>query len=193
MENGQKADWTNLPSTLEEVSLWGCLHDGELLSCESNIERRHIRFEFSIDHLDEGDTDLTRFFLDITSVNSVRAHLVFRRLGDFKEPVGATPEQRAALVQAYQEKWREESIGWPEFESILFTDPLQVSDAGMVESEDTQSLRLAGFLNGEKFHDVYCEVFVSGAEISAARSDTKEFSLSGFIELGDKYWETLGK
>ena len=117
--------------------------------------------------------------------------MVFRRLGDFKEPTNASAEQRAKLVKDYQKKWREESIGWPEFESILLTDPLQLLDASMIANGETQALRLAGFLDGEKIHDLYCEVFIRGEQISADRSDKRKFSMSEFIELGDKYWETL--
>jgi len=190
MEKEEKIDWTHLPNALEAITLWGCLHDGQLLACESNLEQRSVQLTFSVDHLVE-DNDPDRFFITIGDVTSVRANLVFRRLGDFEETFNTKPEERTRLVKEYQEKWREESIGWPEFESLLSTDPLEITDAEMVQHEGSAALRLGGFLNGEKVDDLYSEVFIRGAKISASRSNTKEFALSDFIELGNNYWKTL--
>ena len=190
-KTNQKIDWIYLPQDVDEISLWGCLHDGELISCRSNLQDRVVHLEFSVKHLVEDSVDKTKFLLNIENATSVRANGLFRRCGEFQEPEKASNEERAQLIKAYQEKWREESLSWPEFESILSTDPLQIMDASMVSKNGEVTLRLGGFLNGEKFDDLYFNVFLSGKEISAVRSDGEEFSLHAFIELGKNYWKVL--
>ena len=167
----QKPDWIYLPPDTEETSLWLCLHDGELLSCRTSPEDGTVTLEFAVNHLREvGEDDLT-FVVKLDSVTSVRA------AAGFSLPEGAG--------------WLEQSLSWPEFEKSLSTDPLQISDAGVATGNSETTLRLGGFLDGEKFDHIYCEVFLRGSSISASRSDGKDFGLEAFIELGRHYWKLL--
>ena len=193
-ENKQrKTDWIYLPNSLEEVSLWECLHDGELITCKSDVLDRVVSLEFSVKHLLNGNDKSTTFFVHLDEVTSVRAIAHFRWPGNFEEPANISREELELLVKDYQDKWREESLSWHEFESALATDPLQIVDAGFVSSNDLTTLRLGGFLNGEKFDDIYIDVFLRGNRLWALRGDGQDCSLQGFIDLGMKYWKDFGE
>jgi hypothetical protein len=186
----QKIDWTYLPEGITEVSLWDCLHDGELISCHSNLPERTVALEFSVKHLvDEKDSDL-RFFVKVEGVTAVRATGTFRPVGKFEDPQNI--KERARLLKEYHGKWREESVSWSVFESAVETDTLEVGDAGYVSNTDQVALRLGGFINGEHFDDIYFHVFLRGKALVAARSDGKAFNLDAFIELGRNYWNEIG-
>lgn len=189
----QKADWIYLPNNLEEISLWACLHDGELISCDSDLLDRVVNLEFTVKHLLDDDDTSTTFLLTLDEVTSVRAIGNFRWPGKFEDPPNISREERGQLIKEYQAKWRQESLSWSEFESALATDPLQLGDAGYISKDNVTTLRLGGFLDGEKFDDIYFEVFLRGNHLSASRRDGRDFSLEAFIDLGRKYWDDFGK
>jgi hypothetical protein len=96
------------------------------------------------------------------------------------------------LLKDYLAKGRAETVGWTEFESALRTDPLQLGDASIDSRNDVTTLRIGGFLDGEKFDDIYFDVFLRGKNLTASRSDGKDFSIEAFIDLGKKYWDDFG-
>ena len=67
-------DWLNLPSGAIAVSLWGCLHDGQVVSVRSNLLERTMNLSCEIEHLrtfhkpDEG----FQFVLHLEGVQSAR-------------------------------------------------------------------------------------------------------------------------
>ena len=188
----RKNDWIYLPKDIETISLWSCLHDGKLISCKSDLLERFVILEFQVNHLIEDEENPTSFLLTFEEVTSVRAIGHFRWVGEFKEPENASREEREALIKEYWAKWREESLSWSEFEATLATDPFQISDASYVSMNNETTLRLGGFLDGEKFDDIYFDIFLRGKKLSAARSDGKNFSFNEFIKLGKAYWESFG-
>jgi len=125
-------------------------------------------------------------------VASVRASAYLLPNGNLIEPEITAPLPRKKLVAEYDPKWREESFSWTEFEAALATDPLQITDASFVSKDSEVTLRIAGCLNGEKFNDIYCDVFVRGRSLLVARSDGKDFNLDAFIDLGQDYWDSFG-
>ena len=52
---------------------------------------------------------------------------------------------------------------------------------------------LRQILNGEKFDDIYIDVFLRGNRLWALRGDGQDCSLQGFIDLGMKYWKDFGE
>lgn len=84
----QKIDWINLPSGVEENSLWSCLHDGELVSCKSNLQERFVELEFYVRHLlkDKEEEDGINFLAKSEDVTSVRAIAHFRPIDKCEEP-----------------------------------------------------------------------------------------------------------
>ena len=165
------------------------LHDGELISSKSNLLERYVTLEFQVKHLLEDEENSVSFFLKIEEVTSVRAICHFRWVGKFEDVEGISREEREQLIKEYWAKWREESLSWSEFETALATDPLQISIASYVEENGKTALSLGGMLNGEKFDDIYFDVFLRGGKISVSRSDGKKFGLESSIELGKNYWE----
>ena len=191
--NNQVSDWINLSGDSSVVHLWDCLHDGELLSCRSELVERRVTLEFRVSHLVDEIGDDLRFFLHLHDVESVRANVYFRWPGEFSIPEGTTRDEECRLIEEYQAKWREESIGWLSFEGSLSTDPLQISEAELARGGGGVALKLGGHLDGERFHDLYCSVFVRGSRVSASRSDEKPFSLEQFVEMGRQYWEEFSR
>lgn len=189
----KKADWLYLPGDLSEVSLWACLHDAKLISCSSNLLERFVTLEFHVGHLRDDAKSELRFLLTLKDVSSVRAVGHFRWVGEFELPNDVTPDQRDLLVKEYWAKWREETLSWSEFEAALASDPLDVGDACYVSTNGETTLRLGGFLNGDKFDDIFFDVYLRGGELIASRSDGKNFSLVEFIQLGERYWDLFGK
>ncbi len=191
MDEKQNPDWIYLSKDVKEISLWSCLHDGELISSTSNLLERFVTLSFRVEHLLENEESVI-FSLKLDKVTSVRAIGHFRWVGKFEERENITNEEREKLIKEYWAKWREESLSWSEFESALTTDPFQVREARYAFKNSEITLRLGGFLDGEKFDDIYFDVFLRGKNLSASRSDGKEFNLETFIELGKTYWKDFG-
>ncbi len=191
-KEAQKADWIYLPEDVQEISLWSCLHDGELISCRSNLLERFVTLEIQVEHLVKDKENPISFFLKLEEVTSVRALGNFRWVGKFEKPENISREEEVKLVKEYWAKWRAESVSWAEFETSLATDPLQIRDASYVSKNDETTLRLGGFLDGEKFDDIYFDVFLRGKTLTASRSDGADFSLEQFIDLGKEYWNSFG-
>lgn len=191
-EEEQKIDWVHLPPDVEETPLWSCLHDGKLISCVSDRNECTVVLEFSVRHLLEENEEGLTFPMIINGVSAVRATAHLLPNGNLIYPEITSLLERKKLVAEYVPKWREESFSWKEFEEALATDPLQISDAGFVSKNNETTLRFSGYLNGEKFYDVYCDVFVRGSSLSVSRSDGKDFNVDAFIELGQDYWDRFG-
>jgi hypothetical protein len=191
-EKEQKTDWIYLPPDVEELSLWSCLHDGELISCtsDSNDEYRVV-LEFSVGHLLNEDDEGLTFPITMDGVTSVRATVNIHPAEKLIVPENTSREQHGKLIAEYHSKWREESFSWAEFETALATDPLRILNAGFVSKNNEATLRLGGILNGEKFNNIYCEVFMRGRSLSVSRSDGKDFNLDAFIDLGRDYWKNF--
>jgi hypothetical protein len=190
----RQIDWVHLPIGIEETSMWVCLHDGELKSCRSNLLDSSVELNFFVKHLinEEAKKESVSFLIKIDGVNSVRAVGHFLPLDKSAESTDLNREDGQQRNAEYYRNWREESLNWREVEAALLTDPLQIMDARLVSDGDQATLRLGGFLDGEKFHDIYTDVFIRGKGLSVSRSDGIDFSFDAFLELGKLYWESFG-
>ncbi len=188
MINEQKIDfdWVHPPSNFEAQSLYGGLPDRELTQVSFDLVNFNLKLEFDISPIIEN----IKIYFQIDKVASVRAtrFMRFYFSQDEQQPI-ATPFGYSPK-QGFQIQWREESIDWHEFESILKTDPLQISDAALIRSKDSAALKLGGFLNGDKYNDVYCSAFIKGKSLTVYREDGEPFSLEIFAELADQYWDS---
>ncbi|GEM_PF-3179698 len=171
----QKTDWIHLPDGSEVFPLWDCLHDGELLSSKSVFVEQSVLLEIRVGYLLTQSEKDVHFLFRLEGIESIRANVYFR---EYKE---------SEIV------WREESISWRDLEESLSTDPLQITDGDLATNQDNIALHIGGFLDGEKFNDLYCSVFLRAKSVSVARSDNKDFSLENFIESGRNYWDSFGK
>lgn len=187
------ADWLHTPVVCEVQSLWACLHDGELLSCKSDLIARSVILEVKVDHLLDDSQAHVKFLLRVEGVTSVRAVVEFPWPGGVSIPEGTTREDESRLINEYWAKWREESISWQVFESTLAVEALEIHEAELARGNNSVTLKLGGFLYGEPFDDHYCTAFIRGSNISASRSDGLTFSLEEFMRLGREFWETLSE
>lgn len=184
-------DWIYLPAGSEVQSLWESLHDGEILSCKSDLIERTIILECRVEHLLGEEHEDVSFLLKVEEVSSARANVWVRWLGEFRVPEGVSREEESRLIEEYQAKWREESLGWLEFESALANDPLQIREAELARSDGRVTLKVCGYLDGDKFDDQYCAIFLRGRALSASRSDAQEFDFEQFVALGERYWKAF--
>lgn len=186
-----ETDWANLPPGCTVLPLWVCLHDGELCAIRSDLLEQTVALEFDVHHLREenGLPEDFRFLLTVEGATSVR-------VSTFDYPVCVLPyvpsEENNRFADEYSAKWREESMSWKEFEAALSTDPLEIVEADIAETEGRVAIRMFGFLNGERYDDQHCKVYLRGRALSASRSDGQDFSLRQFMEMGNRYWESPG-
>ena len=192
-ENKTELDWLYLPTNAESKSLWSCLHDGEIVSCQSNLINRNTLFECKISHLlDESEQDL-KFLLLLEEVTSVRAFVYFRSEEKFSVPQSVSREEASRLIKEYQSRWREESIAWKDFEKNLPENPFSISDADIVSNENQTALKVGGPLDVDDYYDLYCTIIARGSRIKASRSDGQDFNFEKLIKLGEDYWNSFGK
>jgi len=186
-----KADWIYLPRDTNQISLWSTLHDGELTASTSDLFTYSVTLEFFVRHLlDEADKiKRLTFEFKLQDVTSVRAVAHFRPIVEFQEPQDQSARHKG--IQEYHARWREESFSWKEFELSLSTDPLLIYDANVAEKDNESTLRLGGYLNGEKFDDIFFDVFIRSHGYSLTHPKGHDLSLEQFIDLGQNYWREL--
>jgi hypothetical protein len=186
--NNTVIDWINLPGECKTTSLWICFHDTEITSITSDLAGETVILEMKAFYLPD-DLDV---YIQFSGVKSVRVnkypppyeHLI---------PEGTSYLERLKIAEGWQSKWREESMNWQEFEEAMGTDPLGVLEADLAEGEGQIALRLGGHLNGEKYNNLWCSVYIRAAKISVSRSDGEDFSLEKLIETGGKWWQSFGE
>lgn len=183
-----RPDWVHLPSDLEPRYLWDSLHDAVLQSSRSNLLHRTVLLKFRIWHLVEEGSDAT-FDICLNNVTSVRATIQVRWPGEFSLPPGASREVEHSLIVEYQAKWREQSLGWGEFEAAFPANRFGIGNALLVMGSESGTLQLQGMLDGDTFDDLYCEVCIAFNGLAIKTSDDRELSLDEFDQLGIDYWE----
>ena len=186
-------DWLHLPSSVNAVSLWDSLHDGQVISIRSNLLERTIDLFCEIEHLrtfhrlGEG----FQFILQLKGVQSARVLRYAIWPGECSIQDGLPTEEQRKLVAEYQAKWREESASWNEFESRVTREDEQVfdiSDAAIATSVPSAvALKLCGYLNYATYHEVYLRF----ENLKIAGSEGKQFELDEFQQLGEAYWKAF--
>jgi hypothetical protein len=187
-----RPDWIHLPRGTKARSLWESLHDAELLSCESDLLNRTVRLRFRVFYLVKDYPDIV-FAFDLQEVTSVRADISVRWPGGCVRPNGASPEEWSRLIDEYQSKWRNESLSWDALESSLPTNPLEVHYSELATGADGRTLRMEGFLKGDKYDDIFCKVFAAFNGLAVSRSDGVDIDFKEFCRLGEVYWDAFAK
>ena len=179
----------SLDSTVE-ISLWDCLHDGDLQAVSSDLGTQTVTLTVQVS-CRGAMTDIPENFHFLITIRGVQVALVCRFVKpfDFERPLGVTREEESRLIDEYHKKWRSESMAWKEFESALPENSMDISDASLFTKQGVAILTAVGNLNGGQFDDVCCEFYIAGASIEAARSDGQPFSLTELIRRGEQYWE----
>lgn len=182
-------DWVNLPEDATESSLRSTLHDGDLVAIDSDLLARTLTLRFDVGYvrdfhnLSEG----TQFTVRVSGVTSVRSFGGVPWPGGCSIPAEMPYEQRQAIVAEYQNKWREESLSWAEFE-VLTKTGLEVSSATLAQRADGIALRL-GFLVGG---DSCVEAYIRGEDVAFSIGE-RPLTAHEFIGAGEAYWEAWRK
>ncbi|SRR6266496_2094180 len=180
-------DWVNLPENTEVASLWAGFHGAEISSIATNIEDQTLTIEMAPFFLPAHVKVLITFF-GVKSVRVDKYPPPFQHLLTGHESFA----RRAQMAEGWESKWREESLGWPQFELLLETDPFQIIDADLAQGKDHIAVRIGGHLNGHNYNDLWCSVYVRAKSISVSRSDIGDFSLEQLVDVGAKWWKLLG-
>jgi hypothetical protein len=192
-KGGDILDWVNLPKGAHTESLWASLHDAEIVSIQSNLLERTVVLGLEASHLckfHDLPTDL-QFSFRLTGVQSARVVRYVCWPGELKIPRGASREEESHLVAAYQDKCREESVSWTQFQTSISQDKhmvLEISSATLASGEGKQ------FALGLSAHDSYnvCyELFLRADGLNVLRSDGEPLGLGQFKRLGEAYWDAF--
>jgi hypothetical protein len=171
------------------------LHDASLVGVRSDLLARTLVLEFEIHYLQDFHKlpDGLRFQLRFEGIQSVRVLRYSVWPGAFSVPPGVSRAEESRLVKEYWAKWREESVGWSDFEAAFSADAdtsLEVSDATLVESQaGTTAFWLAGHLDDKHYHQVY----VRAERVDALRSDNEPLGMALFKTMGEQYWEAFAQ
>jgi hypothetical protein len=182
-------DWVNFPEGIPTFSLWDALHDGDLLSIESNLLARTVTLRFDVDyvrdfhHLPEG----TQFVIVVNGVQSVRSLRSVPWPGGCPIPPGTPNEQQSIIISEYHRKWREESQAWNDFEQLI-SDGLEVSNATLGRGSDVVALQLGLMVGG----DSYVEAYIRG-DGATFHVGEKLVTLEEFFALGEAYWNAFAE
>lgn len=191
MASDQKliVDWVNIPEAIPTFSLWDALHDGDLLSIESDLLGRTVTLRFDVDYvrdfhqLPEG----TQFVIIVNGVQSVRSLRSVPWPGGCPIPPGTPNEQQSLIISEYRRKWREESQSWSDFEQLI-GDGLEVSNATLGRGSDAVALQL-GLMVGRDF---YVEAYIRG-DRATFQVGEKLVTLEDFLALGEAYWNAFSE
>ena len=189
-------DWVHLPAGVQIESLWATLHDARLYFVGSDKMARTATLRFEIFYLDD-DVTVTFSLEEVTSLRVTRAAVW---PGKYERPEGTSRSEESRLVAEYQSKWREESVGWGEFEALPGIsnidasdhekDYLDISNADLVQSGAEVTLHLQGHLQSA---DLWHELFLRGSSLHVISSDHSILSLEHLTELGQAWWDGFGK
>jgi hypothetical protein len=186
-------DWLNLPSGVEELSLWPALHDAQIVSIQSDPLERTVTFHLESDHLLEFHKlppDL-QFHLRLAGVQSARVHHYAIWPGVFSVPRGVSRQEKVRQLDEFQSKWREESLSWNELEKAISTECRQVidiADATLATfPDDSVALRISGLLN----YTEHRELFLRAERLSVSKGVGQELGIAELMKMGEEYWEAF--
>lgn len=180
-------DWVNFPDGITTLSLWDTLHDGVLISIESDLFARTVTLRFVVGYVSDFHhlSEQTRFVIVINGVRSVRSLKSVPWPGGCSIPQGMPSAQQDALITEYHRKWRQESQSWSDFETSV-SDGLEVSNAILGRSTDVVALQLGLLMaNGS-----YIEAYIRGENITFHIGE-RPVTPEEFVRFGEAYWEAF--
>jgi len=185
-------DWVHLPAEKQAQGLWDCLHDAALRTVRSDLLNRTVIMTFDAFYIREYHNlpEGTLFDFIFDGVTSARVTTYAIWPGKFAVPKKASREEEDRLIKEYQSKWREESLGWNDFEKSLQKKEasLTVLDPELALTDSAVSIKIGGLLN-DKYHNM----FIRASNLTIKRSDGKSLRLDDFIKLGREYWQAFSE
>jgi hypothetical protein len=185
----QIVDWVNFPNDIPTLSLWDAVHDGDLLSIESDLLARTVTLRFDVGYVRDfhHQSEQTRFVIVVDGVRSVRSFRSVPWPGGCSIPQGMPNTQQETLIAEYHRKWREESQSWSDFEALV-SDGLEVSNATLGRGSDVVALQL-GLLVA---NDSYVEAYIRGEGITFYIGE-RQVTPEEFVAFGEAYWDAFAK
>jgi len=192
IEKKPEIDWVHLPADTHPQSLWDCLHDAALRTIHSDLLNRTVIMAFDAFYIREYHKlpEGTLFNFLFEGVASARVTTYTMWPGKFAVPKGSSREEEGRLIKEYQSKWREESLSWNEFESLLKKKKttFDILDTEIVINENHCALQLSGHIN-DKYH---CAI-IRASKLTIQRSDGQILVLDDFSMLGQEYWKAFSE
>jgi hypothetical protein len=186
------ADWANLPTDIEETSLWRSVHDGNLQSIKSDLLARTLTVRFEVPYLRSFHSlpDDLGFAFVLQGVQSVRALRMTVWPGEFSLPSALNWEEHQERMAEYRKLWRQESESWNTFESAANSDEdAELTDGDIVSADGVVTLRLGVQMTSGEWY----EVFMRSETLTTTRTDQQEFALMELLSFGHLYWEAFAK
>jgi hypothetical protein len=176
---------------MEPRSLWVFLHDAVLHTLRSDTLERSVVLELRIFYLREQPDQQEGLSIRIrlADVTSVRAITFVHWPGPAPEKYGKSNDEQTRLVSEYQAKGREETFSWSELENALTTADFGVLQAWLASGEEGLTLHLEGVMDDEH----WCALYVRAGSLSISRNDGSGMTLDELEELGEAYWQELGR
>ncbi len=189
-----QSDWTNLGASVEAESLWSSLHDGEIRAIRSDLLSRSLTLEIEVEHLRRHHGLAEEpFLLEMDGVKSVRATTWATWPGPRPNAAGLARAEESSLIEEYWSKWREESVGWADFEAMFGDGFLDIADAELVRGDQIVSLRLSGMMKGDRADERAFELTLRGSGLAIRQGREGLIDLERFVRLGEEYWEAWSK
>src|SRR5216684_1782073 len=192
-EESRIADWVNLPAGISDESLWEGLHEGQIISIQSNLLERTVTLHVEIENLrifHQWPLDM-HFVFRLEGVQSARAVKYSIWPGTFAVPPGVSKEEQERLDAEYQAKWREESANWNDLEKAVTAEHKQVIDivdaSLATEKDGSVALRISGLLNYTAYH----QIFLRAEKLTISRTDAGKVTIAELLKLGAAYWDAL--
>lgn len=182
-------DWVNFPEGIPTTSLWDALHDGDLLSIESDLLARAVTLRFDVGYVRDFHhfPKETRFVIAVNGVRSVRSLRSVPWPGGCPIPPGTPNEQQSVIISEYHRKWREESQSWADFEQLI-GHGLEVSNATIGQGSNVIAFQLGLLVGG----DSYVEAYIRG-EGATFQVGEKRVTLEEFVAFGEAYWNAFAE
>ncbi len=190
MQEQPKLDWVNLPPNAVVESLWDCLHDGDLLAVRADLLVRTVTLEIDVAHVRDFHKigDDTHFLVTLHDVQSVRAATFAVWPGPRPDTSGKSREEESRLINEYQAKWREESVGWNDFMALFPANKFDISNAEIVRGESGVAMQIGGMVDGDDIADQFFTIFLRAEAVSLQQSDGVSLTVEQLIKLGEDYW-----
>jgi hypothetical protein len=176
-----------------EVSLWECLHDGDLQSLTSDLLARFVTILIDVPYIREFHQlpSETRFRLVLSGVREVQAFQFAPWPGEFALPEGLSWEESQKLRSDNYKKGRLESIDWnilaPKLER---TNQYEISNASVMKSI-AGSIILQLDLRDDARE--YPEIRIGAEKLTILTDPEREIPLEEFLSLGEAYWNAFAK
>jgi hypothetical protein len=176
---------SDFPQTSESVSLWDCLHDGNIDGVFSDLLAQTVAFVIDVPFHWEFNSlvESTRFRISFAEVLATTALTFLPWPGRHTNLTAADYE----LSQDEARKGRLQSVEWDTaFRHIESTGELLIYDASFIKTQSSSSFHLEGSTDSGDYYELRIE-----AKQARFFIGDSEVSLDDFLKFGERYWKAF--